>query len=125
MYINVYCVYMYINVYCVCHSIVNEDELHTLREELSEMKHVRDDLRLKLRKKEWECEDRQKERDQERVSAEKLRQRLDMKGLELSEAWNREQEVVEHIGQLEQQVRMERCTEEERRVGRCEGKMGK
>ena len=89
------------------HSLVNEDELYILRGELNEMRRVRDDLRLKLRKKEWECEDRQKERDQERVITEKLRQKLNRKVVELNEAWNKEQEVADKMGQLQQQVRDE------------------
>ncbi len=83
---------------------MKEDELHSLRAELSEMRKTRDDFRVKLRKKEWECEDWQKEKDQQKSNAEKLRAKLNRKGVELSEAWNREQEVVDKMGQLQDQV---------------------
>ncbi len=85
-------------------SLVREDQLQSLQMELAEMRKVRDDLRVKLRKKEWECEDRQAERDQQMTQAEKLRAKLNRKGVELSEAWNREQELVGKTGQLQEQV---------------------
>lgn len=79
------------------------------------MKKVRDDLRIKLRKKEWECEDRQRERDQHKNNVERLRLKLNRKGVELSEAWNREQEVTDKLGQLQEQVRGRR----EIALGKC------
>ncbi len=69
------------------------------------MRRNREELRLKLRKKEWECEDRQKERDQERNNVDKLNQKLTRKGDELKEAWSRQQEVVDKMGQLQERVR--------------------
>ena len=59
---------------------------------------------MKLRKKEWECEDRQKERDQHKNNAERLRLKLSRKGAELSEVWNREQDMVDKMGQFQEQV---------------------
>ena len=73
------------------------------------MRKVRDDLRVKLRKKEWECEDRQVERDQHKTNAERLRAKLNRKGVELTEAWNREQELAERTGQLQEQVCVHVC----------------
>ena len=87
---------------------MNEDELQALRGELDETKRARDDLRLRLRKKEWECEDRQKERDQERNNVDKLKQKLTRKGDELAEAWSRQQEVMDKMGQLQERVRKRR-----------------
>lgn len=68
------------------------------------MRKARDDLRLKLRKKEWECEDRQRERDQQKGIAEKLRVKLNRKGAELNDAWNREQSAADKMTQLQEQV---------------------
>jgi len=81
-----------------------EEELQSLRGDLGEMKRARDELRLKLRKKEWECEDRQKERDRERSNVDKLEQKLTRKGDELTEAWTRQQEVMDQMGQLQNRV---------------------
>ena len=68
------------------------------------MRKVRDVLRIKLRKKEWECEDRQKERDQHKSLAERLRLKLSRKGAELADVWNREQNMTDKMGQLQEQV---------------------
>ena len=72
--------------------------------ELNELKKIRDDLRIKLRKKEWECEDRQRERDHLKTNAERLQAKLSRKGEELAEAWNREQSTLDKLGKLQQQV---------------------
>lgn len=93
-----------INVDSILQHLVREDQLQFLQAELSELRRVRDDLRVKLRKKEWECEDRQKERDQHKTLADRLQAKLSRKGEELAEVWNREQEVLDKVGQLQEQV---------------------
>ena len=84
--------------------LAKEDELRLLRAEAEEMRKARDEFRLKLRKKEWECESRMMERDQQRATVEKLRLKINRKASELNESWNREQELQERLGGAEQQV---------------------
>ena len=55
---------------------MREDELRALRAETDEMKKSRDEIRLKLRKKEWECESRIMERDEQKSIVEKLKVKL-------------------------------------------------
>jgi chromosome segregation ATPase len=97
---------------------VKEDQLQSLQTELSEMRKIRDDLRVKLRKKEWECEDRQKERDQHKIMSERLQIKLSRKGEELTEAWNREQDALDRSGRLQEQVREWEGENEGRRGGK-------
>lgn len=47
-----------------------------LLKETEDLRRARDEIRLKLRKKEWECESRMMERDQYRASVEKLRVKI-------------------------------------------------
>lgn len=84
--------------------LANEDELRSLRVEVDEMRKTRDDIRLRLRKKEWEYESRVMERDQQRANVEKLKIKLNRKAAELNEAWNREQELQERFTKLQEQV---------------------
>ena len=53
--------------------LVKEDELRALQTEAEEVRKARDEIRLKLRKKEWECESRMMERDQHKAAVEKLK----------------------------------------------------
>ena len=82
--------------------------MSVLRMELEELRKSRDELRLKLRKKEWECESRTMERDQQQANVEKLRLKMNRKTTELSEAWQHEQELQDKMQLLKQQV----CEEE-------------
>jgi len=82
------------------------------------MQKSRDELRLKLRKKEWECESRTMERDQQRANVEKLRLKMNRKATELNEAWQHQQELQDRAQQLKQQVRVCRWS------GRQEGGRG-
>lgn len=72
---------------------------------MDEMRKSRDDIRLRLRKKEWEYESRVMERDQQRANVEKFKIKLNRKAAELNEAWNKEQEMQERFTKLEEQVR--------------------
>lgn len=71
---------------------------------MDEIKKSRDDIRLRLRKKEWEYESRVMERDQQRSNVEKLKIKMNRKAAELNEAWNREQELRERSTKLQVQV---------------------
>ena len=71
---------------------------------MEEMRKSRDDIRLRLRKKEWEYESRVMERDQQRANVEKLKVKMNRKAAELNESWNREQEMQERFTRLQQQV---------------------
>ena len=84
--------------------MAKEDDLRALRAEMDEMRKSRDDIRLRLRKKEWEYESRVMERDQQRANVEKLKVKMNRKAAELNEAWNREQEMQERCIKLQQQV---------------------
>ena len=86
--------------------LAQEDELKALRAEMDEIKKSRDDIRLRLRKKEWEYESRVMERDQQRSNVEKLKIKMNRKAAELNEAWNREQELRERSTKLQVQVIM-------------------
>ncbi len=55
---------------------MREDELRALRLESEELRMTQHEMRVKLRKKEWECESRTMERDQFKSSVEKLRIKL-------------------------------------------------
>ena len=55
---------------------MKEDELRLLRVELDEMRKSYYEMRVKLKKREWECDSRTMERDQLRANVEKLRLRL-------------------------------------------------
>lgn len=78
--------------------------MQSLRAEIDEMRKSRDDIRLRLRKKEWEYESRVMERDQQRANVEKLKVKMNRKTAELNEVWNREQELQEKITKLQDQV---------------------
>ena len=78
--------------------------MRALRGEIEEMRKSRDDIRLRLRKKEWEYESRVMERDQQRANVEKLKVKMNRKAAELNEAWNREQEMQEKVTRLQEQV---------------------
>ena len=78
--------------------------MQSLRAEIDEMRKSRDDIRLRLRKKEWEYESRVMERDLQRANVEKLKTKMNRKAAELNEAWNREQELQEKITKLQDQV---------------------
>ena len=78
--------------------------MRSLRAEIDEMRKSRDDIRLRLRKKEWEYESRVMERDLQRANVEKLKVKMNRKAAELNEAWNREQELQEKITKLQDQV---------------------
>lgn len=78
--------------------------MRSLRAEIDEMRKARDDIRLRLRKKEWEYESRVMERDLQRANVEKLKTKMNRKAAELNEAWNREQELQEKITKLQDQV---------------------
>ena len=84
--------------------LAREDEVRALRQEVEEMRKSRDDIRLRLRKKEWEYESRVMERDQQRANMEKLKVKINRKTAELNEAWNREQEMQEKLAKLQEQV---------------------
>ena len=93
-----------------------------LRMELEELRKSRDELRLKLRKKEWECESRTMERDQQQANVEKLRLKMNRKATELNEAWQHEQDLQDKMQLLKQQVCMCGSCEEEREGGGREGR---
>ena len=72
--------------------------------EIDELRKSRDDIHLRLRKKEWEYESRIMERDQQRANVEKFKMKMSRKTVELNEAWNREQEMQERLTKLQEQV---------------------
>ena len=96
--------------------------MSVLRMELEELRKSRDELRLKLRKKEWECESRTMERDQQQANVEKLRLKMNRKATELNEAWQHEQELQDKMQVLKQQVCMCGSCEEGKEGGRREGR---
>ena len=71
---------------------------------MDEIRKSRDDMRLRLRKKEWEYESRVMERDQQRANVEKLKVKMNRKAAELNEAWNREHDLRERFAKLQMQV---------------------
>ena len=101
--------------------LAKEEDVSVLRMELEELRKSRDELRLKLRKKEWECESRTMERDQQQANVEKLRLKMNRKATELNEAWQHEQELQDKMQVLKQQVCMCGSCEEGKGGGGREG----
>lgn len=93
-----------INVQNLVHRLLKEEELQALRIESEELRKTGQELKVRLRKKEWECESRIMERDQHKANVEKFRIKLNKKAAELSEVWSREQEVNEKARQMQQQA---------------------
>lgn len=56
--------------------LMKEEEVQALRVESEELHKVGHELKVRLRKKEWECESRIMERDQHKASVEKFRIKL-------------------------------------------------
>ena len=84
---------------------MREDDLRLVRQEADDLRKARDDFRLKLRKKEWECESRTMERDQQKSNVDKLRLKLNRKATEINECWSREQELQDRVVHIQDQVR--------------------
>ena len=56
--------------------LLKEEELQALRIESEELRKTGQELKVRLRKKEWECESRIMERDQHKANVEKFRIKL-------------------------------------------------
>ena len=59
-----------------CLRLMKEEEVQVLRVESEELRKIGQELKLRLRKKEWECESRIMERDQHKANVEKFRIKL-------------------------------------------------
>ncbi|CAI8048375.1 Disheveled-associated activator of morphogenesis 2 [Geodia barretti] len=90
-----------INVDNLIQKLLREDEIKAIQWEAEEVKKEEEKIRFQLSKKEWECDSLRMDRDQCKMAMGRLRQRLNRKTSEATEAWAREQDMQERLKLME------------------------